>query len=383
MVNPLLELKKAGQSVWLDFIRRDLMTGGELQRLIDQDGLAGVTANPAIFEKAISHGIEYDGTIARLAGRSTKEIYEAIAFEDVGMAADIFKPVYEQTKRADGYVSIEVLASLANDTQGSIRDARRYWQAVNRPNIMVKIPATKAGLPAIEECLAAGININITLIFSIQRYLAVAEAYVRALERRVENGQPIDGLASVASFFVSRVDTLADKKIEEKLNQVTDGGQKQTLQALLGKVAIANSKVAYQHYKRIFGGERFKTLRDKGARPQRVLWASTSTKNPKYPDTYYVDELIGPETVNTIPPETLEKFREHGRVRPSLEENVEAAYETLKRLTEVGISLDAVTDQLEIEGVKQFDDAYNKLLKEIEEKEKQKSGQAAQAVPGD
>jgi transaldolase len=318
-----------------------------------------------------------------MAGRSTKEIYEAIAFEDVGMAADIFKPVYEQTKRADGYVSIEVLASLANDTQGSIRDARRYWQAVNRPNIMVKIPATKEGLPAIEECLAAGININITLIFSIQRYLAVAEAYMRALERRVENGQPIDGLASVASFFVSRVDTLADKKIEEKLNQVTDGGQKQTLQALLGKVAIANSKVAYQHYKGIFGGERFRTLRDKGARPQRVLWASTSTKNPKYPDTYYVDELIGPETVNTIPPETLEKFREHGRVRPSLEENVEVAYETLKRLTEVGISLDAVTDQLEIEGVKQFDDAYNKLLKEIEEKEKQKSGQAAQAVPGD
>ena len=371
MVNPLLELKKAGQSVWLDFIRRDLMTGGELQRLINQDGLAGVTANPAIFEKAISHGSEYDGTIARLAGRSTKEIYEAIAFEDVGMAADIFKPVYEQTKRADGYVSIEVLASLANDTQGSIRDAKRYWQAVSRPNIMVKIPATKEGLPAIEECLAAGININITLIFSIQRYLAVAEAYVRALERRVESGQPIDGLASVASLFVGREEGASGE------------GQKQMLQALLGKVAIANSKVAYRHYKQIVGGERFKRLRDKGARPQRVLWASTSTKNPKYPDTYYVDELIGPETVNTIPPETLEKFREHGRVRPSLEENVEAAYETLKRLTEVGISLDAVTDQLEIEGVKQFDDAYNKLLKEIEEKEKQKSGQAAQAVPGD
>jgi transaldolase len=383
MANPLLELKELGQSVWLDFIRRDLLTSGQLKRLIDQDGVAGMTANPSIFEKAISHGSEYDETIARLLGHSTKEIYEALAFEDVGMAADVFKPVYEQTRRADGYVSIEVLASLAHDSEGSIRDAKRYWQAVNRPNIMVKIPATLEGLPAIEESLAAGVNINITLIFSIDRYLAVAEAYLRALERRVENGQPVDGMASVASFFVSRVDTLADKKIEEKLNQSAGSDTQAKLRSLLGKVAIANSKVAYQHYKQIVTSERFGRLRAKGARPQRVLWASTSTKNPKYPDTYYVDELIGRDTVNTIPPETLEKFRDHGKPRPSLEENVDAAYDVLKRLGEVGISLSAITDQLELEGVQQFDDAYNKLLGEIEEKAKQKRAQPAQPVPGD
>ncbi len=382
MANPLLELKKCGQSVWLDFIRRDLITTGELQQLIERDGLSGVTANPSIFEKAISHGIEYDDTIAKLVSHSTKEIYEAIAFEDVSMAADVLKPVYDQTQRADGYVSIEVLASLAHDTQGTARDVKRYWQAVNRPNVMVKIPATKEGLPAIEESLASGININITLIFSIERYLAVAEAYVSALERRAERGEPIDCMASVASFFVSRVDTLADKQIEEKLKQAKDSVQKQKLQSLLGKIAIANSKVAYQHYKQIFESERFNKLRVKGARPQRVLWASTSTKNPKYPDTYYVDELIGSDTVNTIPPETLEKFREHGKVHPSLEDNVDEAYATLKLLDEVGISLDAITEQLEAEGVKQFDDAFNKLIQKIEEKELQKRIEQAQPVPG-
>lgn len=380
MTNPLLELKELGQSIWLDYIQRNLITSGELQRLIDDDGLAGVTANPSIFEKAIAHSDDYDELISRMRDKSPTEIYEALAFEDVGMAADVLRPVYDQTNGGDGFVSIEVLASLANDTPGSIRDARRYWQAVHRPNIMIKIPATQAGLPAIEELLANGININITLIFSIERYLAVAEAYIRALERRVETGQPIDRIASVASFFVSRVDTLADKKIEEKLNQTTDAATQEKLRSLLGKVAIANSKVAYQHYKRIFHGERFAHLKALGARPQRVLWASTSTKNPKYPDTYYVDELIGPETVNTLPPETLELFRAHGKVRPSLAENVDGAYETLRKLGELGISLDAITDQLEMDGVKQFDDAYQKLMKEIEQKQAQKRAAARSAA---
>ncbi|MCA1553982.1 MAG: transaldolase [Chloroflexi bacterium] len=382
MTNYLRELKKFGQSVWLDNIRRGLITSGELQRLVDEDGLSGVTANPSIFEKAIAHSSDYDDILSAKSGRTAEEVYETIAFEDVGMAADVLRPVYDQTRGGDGYVSIEVLASLANDTQGSIRDAKRYWQTLNRPNIMVKIPATLEGLPAIEQSLCNGINVNITLIFSIERYLAVAEAYVRALEQRAEKGERVDQIASVASFFVSRVDSLADKLIEQKLSTAGDSAQKQTLQSLLGKVAIANSKVAYQHYKRIFEGERFAKLRAKGARPQRVLWASTSTKNPNYPDTYYVDELIGPETVNTIPPETMDKFREHGHVRASLEENVEEAYATLKRLADVGISLDEITRQLEIEGIKQFDDAFIKLLQEIGEKQKQKR-EEPQPVPGD
>jgi len=367
-MNPLLELKQHGQSVWLDYIRRDLITLGELKRLMDEDGVAGVTSNPAIFEKAITTGDGYDPIIQRLGNRSPKEIFEAIAFEDVQMACDVFAPLYAQMERHDGYVSIEVAANLAYDTEGSIRDARRYWETVNRPNVLIKIPATEAGVPAVEESLANGININITLIFSLERYQAVAEAYVRALERRVAQGLPIHTIASVASFFVSRVDTLVDKLIEGKVSETTDSAVKEKLRLLVGKTAIANSKLAYQHYKRIFGSERFKRLAEKGARPQRVLWASTSTKNPKYPDTYYVDELIGSDTVNTLPPDTLRLFRDHGKVRASLEADVAGAQAVLDGLAAVGINRSLVARQLEEEGVKLFDDAYNKLLKAIEQK---------------
>ena len=367
-MNPLLELKQHGQSVWLDYIRRDLITLGELKRLMDEDGVAGVTSNPAIFEKAITTGDGYDPIIQRLGNRSPKEIFEAIAFEDVQMACDVFAPLYAQMERHDGYVSIEVAANLAYDAEGSIRDARRYWETVNRPNVLIKIPATEAGVPAVEESLANGININITLIFSLERYQAVAEAYVRALERRVAQGLPIHTIASVASFFVSRVDTLVDKLIEGKVSETTDSAVKEKLRLLVGKTAIANSKLAYQHYKRIFGSERFKRLAEKGARPQRVLWASTSTKNPKYPDTYYVDELIGSDTVNTLPPDTLRLFRDHGKVRASLEADVACAQAVLDGLAAVGINRSLVARQLEEEGVKLFDDAYNKLLKAIEQK---------------
>jgi transaldolase len=368
MTNHLLELKAQGQSVWLDYIRRDLMSSGELKRLMDEDGLSGVTANPSIFEKAIDGSNLYDADIAKAKSGDPVEAYEALAFADVQAAADIFAPAYRQTNGGDGYVSIEVPASLANDSAGTIREAKRYWQQVDRPNIFVKIPATEAGLTAIEESLAAGININITLIFSIERYLAVAEAYLRALERRVAAGQPIDRLASVASFFVSRVDTLADKLIEQKLAEITDHKTRETLGNLRGQVAIANSKVAYQHFQEIFGEERFQRLAAQGAHKQRVLWASTSTKNPKYPDTYYVDELIGPDTINTLPPETLKLFREHGRVRPTLIENLDGAHYVLDTLEQMGISRKAIGEQLEREGVKQFDDAFNKLTDSIRSK---------------
>jgi transaldolase len=368
MTNPLLELKQLGQSVWLDYIRRDLITSGELKQLIDDDGLVGVTSNPAIFEKAITSSDDYDAIEHRMSDRSAQEIFEAIAFEDVQMAADVFKPVYAQTDGGDGYVSIEVPASLAHQTDETIKAAKRYWESVNRPNIMVKIPATKAGVPAIAESLAYGININITLIFSVTRYLEVAEAYVCGLEQRAQQGLPVSHIASVASFFVSRVDTLVDKLLDQKLRKTSDAVKQAELRSLMGQIAIANSKLAYREYQKIFGSERFAKLRALGARPQRVLWASTSTKNPKYPDTYYVDELIGAETVNTLPPDTLKLFREHGKVRPSLTEEVDDADVILDSLAAVGIDRAAVAQQLEDEGVKLFDDAYNKLLKAIEAK---------------
>ncbi|MBI5876176.1 MAG: transaldolase [Chloroflexi bacterium] len=367
MGNPLLELKAQGQSVWLDYIRRDLITSGELQRLIDGDGVAGVTSNPSIFEKAITSSADYDPVIKRTAGQPATAIFDALAIDDVRAACDVFAPVYVQTGGGDGYVSLEVPASLAYDTTGTISAARRFWEAVARPNVMIKIPATAAGVPAIEESLAAGININITLIFSLERYKQVAEAHQRALERRVEQGQPVDRLASVASFFVSRVDSLIDKQLTDKA-QTADADTAKRLRALQGKIAIANSRLAYWHFQQLTQGERFRALAVRGACPQRLLWASTSTKNPQYPDTYYVDELIGPQTVNTIPPDTLKLFREHGRVRASLAEDVSGAQAAIDSLAALGIDLAAATDQLEHEGVKLFDDAYNKLLRAIEVK---------------
>lgn len=368
--NLLLKLKPLGQSIWLDSIRRGQIQSGELGQLIKRDGISGETANPSIFEKAIVGSHDYDTEIAAMVRekKSALEIYETLAIEDVQMACDVFRSVYNQTKGADGFVSIEVNPKLAHDTQGTIAEAKRFFKAVNRPNVMIKIPGTKEGVPAVEECLYAGLNINITLLFSIAAYEAVAWAYVRALERRVAEGKPIDRVASVASFFVSRIDTLADKLIADKMKSASDVPLKAKLESLGGKIANANAKVAYQSFKNIFGNPRFIALKKKGARVQRPLWASTSTKNPNYPDTLYVDNLIGPDTINTLPQETIDAFRDHGKPRATIEEDVTGAKQVLSDMQDVGLSLDAITSQVLDEGVVKFDDALNALLASIESK---------------
>lgn len=368
--NPLLQIHNLGQSIWLDSIRRGQIESGELAQMRDRDGISGETANPSIFEKAIIGSSDYDEAISALVSenKSSLEIYEQLAVEDVQMACDVFRPVYNKTKGADGFVSIEVNPKLAHDTQGTIAEAMRFFKAVNRPNVMVKIPGTKEGVPAIEECLYAGVNINITLLFSISAHEAVAWAYVRALERRAAEGKPIDRIASVASFFVSRIDTLADKLLADKMKATTDPALHAKLEALGGKVAIANAKEAYQLFKSIFGNPRFVALQKKGARVQRPLWASTSTKNPNYPDTLYVDNLIGPDTINTLPQETIDAFRDHGKPRATIEEDIAQAKKILRDLEEVGLSLDAITQQVLDEGVLKFDDALNALLAGIETK---------------
>ncbi len=319
--NPLLELKNLGQSVWLDSIRRGHIESGELQKMIDQDGIAGETANPSIFEKAIAGSHDYDDAIRQQvnAGKSALEIYETLAIADVQMACDVFRPTYDATEGADGFVSIEVSPKLAHDTQGTITEAKRFFKAVNRPNVMIKIPGTKEGVPAIEECLYAGLNINITLLFAVQAYEEVAWAYIRALERRAAVGKRIDRVASVASFFVSRIDTLADKLLADKMKATNDPALSAKLEALGSKTAIANAKIAYVRFKAIFDDPRFLALKQKGARVQRPLWASTSTKNPHLPDTLYVDTLIGSDTINTLPFETIDAFRDHGEPRMTIE----------------------------------------------------------------
>jgi transaldolase / glucose-6-phosphate isomerase len=370
--NPLFELYEAGTSVWLDFIRRSLMTSGELQRLIEEDAVVGMTSNPTIFEKAIGGSSDYDGALRRLIdnGKSDEEIMLGLIVEDIQMAADVLKPVYEQTKHKDGYVSIEVLPRVANDTQATITMAHDLFDRVGRPNIFVKIPATKEGLPAIEQCIADGININITLMFSVEVYEEVARAYLRGLQRRLKQGQAID-IASVASFFVSRVDTAVDTLLEQKIESATDPAQRQRLQALLGKAAVANAKLAYKAFQRIFNGPEFAELREQGARVQRCLWASTGTKNPVYSDVKYIEELIGPETVNTMPQQTMMAFKEHGEVRPSLLENVGGAEQVMRDLAAVGIDVDRVTYDLQVDGVKLFADSITKLLEEIAHKKQQ------------
>ncbi len=369
MPNPLIELKKLGQSIWLDNIRRDDILSGKLKKLIDEDGISGETSNPTIFEKAIAgNAADYADAMRELirAGKNAREIYDALSIADVQMACDVFRPIYEATHGADGYVSIEVSPHLAHDTAGTIADAQRLFQAVNRPNVMIKIPGTRAGIPAIEECLYAGVNVNITLLFAVEAYEEVAWAYIRALERRAAEGKPIDRLASVASFFVSRIDTLTDKLLDEKIAATSDATRQAKLRALQGKAAIANAKIAYQSFKRIFADARFATLRARGARVQRPLWASTSTKNPNYPDTLYVDALIGPDTVNTLPPETIDAFRDHGTPRLTLEENLDDALQTLRDLASVGIALSAVTRQVLDEGIVRFQQSFDQLLASIE-----------------
>jgi transaldolase len=361
-------LKRLGQAVWLDSIRRGQIVSGELKKLIEEGGLTGETANPTIFEKAIGESADYDEAIHRMRDKTPLEIYEALAVEDVRMAADVFRPVYEQTRGADGFVSLEVSPKLAYDTQGSIAEAQRFFKALDRPNVMIKIPGTKEGVPAIEECLCRGVNINITLLFSIHAYEQVAWAYIRALERRAAEGKPIDRIASVASFFVSRIDTLADKLIDDELRGTAEPARRGQLTALRGQVAIANAKLAYQSFLKISGDPRYLALKQKGARPQRPLWASTSTKDPRYSDVLYVEALIGPDTVDTLPLETIDDYRDHGRPRLTIQEGLDRAKETLQSLPEVGLSLDAITQQVLEEGVEKFDVSLEKLLRGIEAK---------------
>src|SRR5579875_731911 len=367
--NPLKELAEYGQSIWLDYIRRNLLTSGELQRLIDEDGLRGMTSNPSIFEKAITGSTDYADFLKSLDSKpqlTATQRYEMLAIRDIQDAADILLPVYKQTKRRDGYVSLEVSPLLSHDTGGSIAEARRLWKEVHRENVMIKIPGTPEGLPAIQQLLSEGININITLLFAQDTYEQVAQAYLNALEIFAKNGGDVSRIGSVASFFVSRIDTSVDKVVTERLKSAANSSERALLQSLLGKVAIANAKMAYALYQRIFQGPRWEALAAKGAHTQRLLWASTSTKNPKYRDVMYVEELIGQDTVNTIPPATLDAFRDHGKTRASLTEDVEAARQTMQTLERVGISMKQVTDDLVEEGVKRFADAFGKLITAVE-----------------
>ncbi|MGA2506462.1 MAG: transaldolase [Chitinispirillaceae bacterium] len=363
--NPLNQLGTFGQSFWLDYIRRDLIVGGELRRLIEDDGLCGMTSNPAIFEKAIidSHDYDADMQSMTLEGKSSNAIFEALTQRDVQMAADEFRPVYERMDGKDGYVSLEVNPHLAHDTKGTIEEARRLWAALDRPNVFIKVPATVEGLPAIKQLASEGINVNVTLLFGLPRYRQVAEAYIAGIEARQAQGKSVKQVASVASFFLSRIDTLVDPLLEKI---IALGGDKADLAGKVhGQVAVASAKMAYQIYKEIFNGGRFKDLAENGARVQRVLWASTGTKNPDYSDVKYIEALIGPDTVNTIPVETLIAFRDHGVPDARLEDDVEQAKGILERLPELGISIDAVTQQLEDEGVEKFNKPFDKLMKTL------------------
>lgn len=363
-VNPLKALSEFGQSPWMDYIRRDLLTSGGLKKMIQEDGLMGMTSNPTIFEKAISGSKDYADILESPDAKNldAKGVYEKIAIRDVQDAADVFKGVYQQSKRRDGYVSLEVAPTLATDTQATLAEARRLWRSVGRENVMIKVPGTKEGLPAIRQLLEEGININITLLFAQPVYEEVAEAFLAALEARVKKGQDISNIASVASFFVSRIDSLIDGQIDAKLKTETDSNQRTLLASLQGKIAIANAKLTYRKYQELFGGSRWKALASKGAQTQRLLWASTSTKNPKYRDVMYVEELIGPDTVDTIPPATFDAFRDHGHVRRSLTENVEEAAKIMASLEKAGISMKEATEKLVVDGVRLFADAFKQLL---------------------
>jgi transaldolase len=366
--NPLKQLETLGQSIWLDYIRRDLIAGGGLRRLIKEDGLRGMTSNPAIFEKVIADSLDYDGEIQAMAlqGKGAVAIYETISQRDVQSAADEFRPLYDSTEGKDGYVSLEVNPHLAHDTNGTIDEARRLSTALNRPNVFIKVPATAAGLPAIRQLISEGISVNVTLLFGLPRYRQVVEAYIAGIEARAAQGKPVKHIASVASFFLSRIDSLVDPLLDKL---IAEGGKDADLaKQARGQVAIASAKTAYQIYKEIFGSERFRKLVDKGARDQRLLWASTSAKNPDYSDVKYVEALIGPDTVNTAPLETIDAYRDHGEPKTRLEQDVKEARRVLERLAELGISIDKVTQQLEDEGVEKFNKPFDKLMETLEQR---------------
>ena len=370
-MNPIKKLHALGQSLWFDNIDRRLLENGDLAAMIERGDIRGVTSNPSIFNKAISNSDEYDQNLEALAkqGHAKEEIYEHLAVADIQAACDLFLPLYERTDRGDGYVSLEVSPYLAHETQATIEEAARLWNWVDRPNLMIKIPGTEAGLPAITETIAAGINVNVTLLFSIKRYARVMDAYMKGLERRLAAGEPIDQVASVASFFVSRIETKVDDRLE---NVIALGGQLTDLaKNLSGKIAIASAKLAYVRHKDVFSGERWDMLALNGARLQRPLWASTSTKNPDYPDTKYVDSLIAPRTVNTVPPRTLQAFRDHGTAALTLDDDLAAAQRAMDNLSTLDISFDEITGELEDEGVEKFAAAFTRLLDTIEVRRKE------------
>jgi transaldolase len=379
-MNPLLQLAEFGQSVWYDTIDRAQLQSGLFQRLLAEDGVVGVTANPTIFDKSISSGHAYDEQMMQLieAGKDTNDIYEALVIQDIRTVADLLRPIYNRTERHDGYVSLEVSPDLAHDTEGTIAEVRRFWQMVDRPNLMIKIPATEEGLPAITQAISEGINVNVTLIFSLNSYRAVTDAYLSGLEIRNGEGKDIDHIASVASFFVSRVDTLVDKLLDDKIKASSDPAEQAHLKSLQGKAAIANARLAYQEFKRIFNSPRFESLKHAGAHLQRPLWASTSTKNPAYRDVLYAEQLIGPNTVDTMPLETIENFRDHGRVALTVENDIEEAHQVLDELEKIGISYAQVTQQLLDEGVQKFADSFHHLFAGIKSKQEAiKQGQVA------
>lgn len=366
--NPLLGLETFGQSVWLDFLSRNALDYGEIQGLIDQDEVSGLTSNPSIFEKAIAGSHDYDKAIRSMAqeGKSSDEIYEALAIKDIQRAANLFRPIYSRLEGGDGFVSLEVSPKLAHDTAGTIAEAHHLWAAGNRPNLLIKIPGTREGLPVIRQLIGEGINVNITLLFGLPRYQEVVEAYLVGLEILAAHGKPLTRVRSVASFFLSCIDTLIDPILEKK--RLEGGPAAEIVAGLHGQVAIASAKVAYQIYKEFFGGERYRKLAKMGARTQHLLWASTGTKNPEYSDVKYIEPLIGRETINTIPLETLAAYRQHGKPAYTLEEGTQRAYHVLEGLGQVGIDLDALTQQLEDEGVTKFNQAFEQLMATLKEK---------------
>lgn len=365
--NPIKQLATLGQSVWLDYIRRDLMESGELRRLIEIDGIRGMTSNPAIFGKAIVGSTGYTAEITSMAdrGMDALAIYEAISQHDVQMAADVFRPLYTSSDGSEGYVSLEVNPHLSHNTEGTIKEARRLWNTLDRPNILIKIPATSEGLPAIQQLISEGINVNITLLFGLPRYRQVVEAYVRGIEARLAQGKTVNKVASVASFFVSRIDTLVDSLLDEWSQQ--ESGDKQLVEQLEGQIAIASAQMAYQIFKEVFNGERFSILMQLGARPQRLLWASTGTKHKKYSDVKYIEALIGPDTITTVPPETLNAYRDHGDPKNRLEHTIQPPVWFLSQLMAAGIDIGTLTKQLEDEGIEKFSVPFDDLITTISE----------------